>query len=113
LTPTKALYVLDAEAPDPDLLTDAGQLTAAARGAVDAGGGHVLDQSLVVFPNAAVTLVLVLAESHLSIHTWPEEGLIAIDLFTCGSIDGGRVIEELRLRLALRGAAVRRVGRGR
>jgi S-adenosylmethionine decarboxylase len=113
LTPTKALYVLDAEAPDPDLLTDAGQLTAAARRAVDAGGGHVLDESLVVFPNAAVTLVLVLAESHLSIHTWPEEGLISIDLFTCGTIDGCRVIEELRLQLALRGAAVRRVGRGR
>jgi S-adenosylmethionine decarboxylase len=109
----KALYVVDAEALDPHVLTDAGQLTAAARRAVEAGGGHVLDQSLVVFPNAAITLVLVLAESHLSIHTWPEERLIAIDLFTCGTIDGDRVIEELRLLLALGGAAVRRVGRGR
>ncbi len=110
---TKELYLVDAEAADGSLLTDAGRLAAVACSAVGAGGGHVLGQSLVVFPNAAVTLVLILAESHLSIHTWPEEGLVAIDLFSCGAIDGDRVVQELRLQLALRRAAVRRVVRGR
>ena len=51
----------------------------------------MLDISHVIFPNGAITLVLILAESHLSIHTWPEESLIAIDLFSCGAIDGQRV----------------------
>ena len=108
----KALYVLDAHASDPRLLIDAGRLARAARQAVDAGGGHVMDESLVVFPNEAVTLVLVLAESHLSIHTWPEDGQVAIDLFSCGAIDGDRVIEELRGALDLGPAAVRLVCRG-
>jgi S-adenosylmethionine decarboxylase len=72
----------------------------------------VLDESVVVFPNGAVTLVLVLAESHLSIHTWPEELLLAADLFTCGAIDGGRVIASLTAELGLTGVVVRRVSRG-
>ena len=55
----------------------------------------MLDTSHVMFPNGAVTLVLILAESHLSIHTWPEDNLIAIDLFSCGAIDGTAVIDEL------------------
>jgi S-adenosylmethionine decarboxylase len=65
-----------------------------------------------VFPNGAVTLVLILAESHLSIHTWPEEGLIALDLFSCGAIDGQRVIDELAASLCLADTSVHRVQRG-
>lgn len=36
------------------------------------------------FSPVGVTGVLVLAESHLSVHTWPEEGYCALDAFTCG-----------------------------
>jgi S-adenosylmethionine decarboxylase len=109
---SKELYVVDGRSTDRQTLTDARRLVGVAREAVHAGGGHVLDESLVVFANGAVTLVLVLAESHLSIHTWPEEALVAVDLFSCGSIDGGRVVESLRAGLALRPFAVRRIGRG-
>jgi S-adenosylmethionine decarboxylase len=109
---SKELHLVDAEAEDPRVLTDAELLTAAARRAVAAGGGHVLDEALVRFPNGAVTLVLVLAESHLSLHTWPEERLVAVDLFSCGAIDAARVVDELLRSLRLRRAAVRRVGRG-
>jgi S-adenosylmethionine decarboxylase len=65
-----------------------------------------------VFPNGAVTLVLVLAESHLSVHTWPEEGLVAVDLFSCGSIDGLTVIDELVRRLGLERVRMQRLDRG-
>jgi S-adenosylmethionine decarboxylase len=108
----KQLYAVDAGITDRRLLTDPDAPLAAARAAVDAGGGHVLDEALVVFPNGAVTLVLVLAESHLSLHTWPEERLVAVDLFACGAIDGPRVVETLTARLGLRRVVVRRVRRG-
>ena len=108
----RELHVVDAVAADPCVLTDAARLTSAARAAVAAGGGHVLDEALVRFPNGAVTLVLVLAESHLSIHTWPEERRIAIDLFRCGAIDGPSVLEVLRTGLALRDVSLRSIGRG-
>jgi S-adenosylmethionine decarboxylase len=67
----------------------------------------------VVFPNGAITLVLILAESHLSIHTWPEEDLVAVDLFSCGAIDADRVISELASLLRLDRVTVRAVPRGR
>ena len=108
----KQLYAIDAGVADWRVLTDPDALLSVARSAVDAGGGRVLDEAIVVFPNGAVTLVLVLAESHLSLHTWPEERLVAVDLFTCGAIDGTRVIESLRIGLGLRELTVRHVRRG-
>ena len=72
----------------------------------------MLGTNHVTFPNGAITLILILAESHLSIHTWPEEDLVAIDLFSCGAIDAGRVIGELVRQLRLDRVAVREMPRG-
>jgi S-adenosylmethionine decarboxylase len=108
----KMLYAIDARVGPDSPVTDAAVLRGLATAAVHAGGGHVLDTSHVTFPNGAVTLVLILAESHLSIHTWPEENLIAIDLFSCGAIDGQAVLDELVGVLLLTEVTVREVRRG-
>jgi S-adenosylmethionine decarboxylase len=47
----------------------------------------VLGEIFHEFPGGGVTGVVALAESHISIHTWPEIGYAAIDVFTCGSCD--------------------------
>jgi S-adenosylmethionine decarboxylase len=108
----KVLHAIDAAATPASPVSDLARLTDAATGAVAAGAGHVLGTSHVMFPNGAITLILILAESHLSIHTWPEEDLVAIDLFSCGAIDAGRVIGELVRRLALDRVSVRELPRG-
>ena len=108
----KQLYAIDGAVADSSLLTDPDALLALTRSAVAGGGGHVLDEAVVVFPNRAVTLVLVLAESHLSLHTWPEECLLAVDLFRCGAIDSTRVIESLRTGLGLRRMTLQHFRRG-
>ena len=108
----KRLYAIDAVTTPASPVTDVDILSEIAVGAVRAGRGHVLDISHVVFPNGAITLVLILAESHLSIHTWPEERLIAIDLFSCGAIDGQRVLAELTAALHLESARVTEIERG-
>jgi S-adenosylmethionine decarboxylase len=111
LTP-KVLYAVDAKLAPSSPITDITYLIAAATTAVRAGDGHVLATSHVTFPNGAVTLVLILAESHLSIHTWPEEDLIAIDLFSCGAIDGQVVVNDLVSTLRLQRVTIRLVERG-
>jgi S-adenosylmethionine decarboxylase len=110
LTP-KLLYAVDAKLTPSSPVTDVAGLTSLASAAVAAGRGHVLDSSHVIFPNGAITLVLILAESHLSIHTWPEEELIAVDLFSCGAIDGEAVISALARSLRLEAVSVRKVPR--
>ena len=108
----KRLYAIDAVCTPASPVTDVDVLTGLAVAAVRSGGGHVLDTSHVLFPNGAITLVLILAESHLSIHTWPEERLIAIDLFSCGAIDGQRVLDELTGALRLESVTVTQLERG-
>jgi S-adenosylmethionine decarboxylase len=107
----KRLYAVDAICTPQSPTKDVDQLADLATEAVHAGGGHILGRSHVVFPNGAITLVLILAESHLSIHTWPEENLIAIDLFSCGSIDGQRVLSELTASLRLDAVTVAELDR--
>jgi S-adenosylmethionine decarboxylase len=108
----KLLWTVDGSPAAGSPVSGIAELTAAATAAVRAGDGHVLDTSHVIFPNGAVTLVLILAESHLAIHTWPEENLVAVDLFTCGAIDAGRVVTELITGLRLANTRVQQVQRG-
>src|SRR5256885_2118099 len=91
---------------DPTML----ELSGSAR--LIAGGGNGPKESHVAFPSKAITRVLILAESHLSIHTWPEENLVAIDLFSCGTINGRGVIEHLTRSLHLDGGNIREIPRG-
>ena len=109
---TKVLHALDASPTPASPVADLARLTGAATAAVRAGRGHVLHTSHVVFPNGAITLVLILAESHLSIHTWPEDDLVAIDLFSCGAIDAATVLDELVRLLQLEHVSVRQLARG-
>ncbi|MEM7022122.1 MAG: adenosylmethionine decarboxylase [Pseudomonadota bacterium] len=47
-------------------------------------------------PNGGISGVVVLAESHISIHTWPERGYAAIDVFMCGGAEPHKVVPILR-----------------
>jgi len=108
----KVLFAIDAISAPGSPVHDLDSLTSAAVGAIDAGSGHVLDSTHVVFPNGAITLVLILAESHLSVHTWPEENMVAIDLFSCGAIDGRIVVDHLVRDLRLESVTIRQISRG-
>lgn len=60
---------------------------AALRAAATAAGATALQIVLHPFPGGGVTGVLLLAESHISVHTWPERGFVALDVFLCGGAD--------------------------
>ena len=58
------------------------------REAAMAAGATILHSHFHHFsPNGGVSGVLVLAESHISIHTWPERDFAAVDIFMCGACD--------------------------
>ena len=69
-------------------LTDPAGIDAALRQAALAAGATILHSHFHHFePNGGVSGVVVLAESHISIHTWPERHFAAIDIFMCGNCD--------------------------
>jgi S-adenosylmethionine decarboxylase len=90
------LYAMDAWLRDPAVLTDGARLNAVLHGAADAGGATVVGEKFCVFPNGAVTGVLLLAQSHLSIHTWPEFALANVDLLSYGDVRGEVVLASIR-----------------
>lgn len=65
--------------------------------ASEAIGATVLDVQLHYFePQGGVSGVALLAESHMSIHTWPENKYAAVDVFVCGNLDPEKAIDILR-----------------
>jgi len=49
----------------------------------------------VIFDNGGYTAYALLAESHISIHTYPEYGSIFLDVFTCGNADTWHIVDAL------------------
>jgi S-adenosylmethionine decarboxylase len=67
------------------------------RDCVAASGATLLHIHLHRFTeNNGVSGVAVLAESHISIHSWPERGYAAMDVFMCGKTEPHRAVEVLR-----------------
>jgi S-adenosylmethionine decarboxylase len=96
---TMRLHALDAWVRSPSALTDLAKVRGVLYAGAEAGGATVLGETFCVFPNGAVTGVLVLAQSHLSIHTWPEYALANVDLLSYGALRGEDVLDAICERL--------------
>ncbi|GJQ57895.1 MAG: adenosylmethionine decarboxylase [Candidatus Scalindua sp. AMX11] len=68
-----------------DVLNDAKKITELVSNAADVAGATVIKQFYHEFTPSGITGVAILAESHIAIHTWPVEGYVAADVFTCGT----------------------------
>ena len=88
--------LLDLYGCDETILKDEGRLKTALAAAVQAAEATILTEHFHTFGGAGgVTGVLLLAESHISIHTWPEHRFAAIDAFICGGMKLEKVKEIL------------------
>ena len=88
---------------NPTLLNDLNYIRQAMLTAANDVGATVVGESFHRFSPQGVTGILAIAESHISIHTWPEYGYAAADIFTCGSTfppmeAAGRLAEKLECR---------------
>jgi len=70
---------------DKDLLDNINHIEESMLGAAVEAGATIVGQSFHKFEPRGVTGIVAIAESHLCIHTWPEFGYAAVDIFTCGS----------------------------
>ena len=95
------------------LLDDAKGLESEFVRAAERGGAHVVESRFCRFQPQGVSGVVILAESHVTVHTWPELGFAAVDVFTCGEATiARRVSEEVVAALGPRQHQTRTLQRG-
>jgi len=93
-------------------LDDIEHIESTLRRCVEAARATLLHIHLHHFQPSGVSGVAVLAESHISIHTWPEAGYAALDVFMCGSAEPDKCIPVLREAFAAKRVGVNELLRG-
>lgn len=89
--------LIDLHQANPVRLRDEGFIEETFRRCIDASGATLLHIHTHVFEeNGGISGVAVLAESHISIHTWPEKGFAALDVFMCGQADPDACVSILK-----------------
>lgn len=105
-------YICDLSGCDRDLLMDSDRAYALFASAVRESGLTVLDEGFYKFSPYGFTGFLLLSESHASLHSWPEHGYCAVDLFTCNmQLDLTPLVENLKTLFGAESYTLRRLDR--
>ena len=98
---------------DNELLNDTKAISSILEEAVRASGAHKIFSYCRQFCPQGVTGVIVVEESHFSVHTWPESGYAAIDAYTCGTkCDPMKSVDVFQKGLKAQNIEVREIQRG-
>ena len=77
-------YIVEGSGCNPDVISRVEQVEQALVSAAEVADVQIWAISFHRFRPMGVSGVVVISESHLSVHTWPEVGYVALDIFTCG-----------------------------
>ncbi len=78
-------YIVEASGCDSKVISSVERVQQILVRAAEVAGAHVWSISVNKFPPQGVSGVILISESHISTHTWPEYGYVALDFYTCGS----------------------------
>ena len=98
---------------NPKVLDELPLIRSSLVGAVEEIGATILGETFHKFSPQGVTGIVAIAESHLCIHTWPEYGYAAVDIFTCGeNFDPEKAVAYLIQRLECNSPGITELKRG-
>jgi len=89
-------YLIDLRDCDPEIIKSVGPTREIVLRAAKECGATILDDYFHQFEPIGVSGVVLIAESHISVHTWPENGFAAADIFTCGEMKPQVAIDIMR-----------------
>jgi S-adenosylmethionine decarboxylase len=96
-----------------ELLNDLKSIERLCIKAVELSGASVIKPFFYQFSPFGITGVVIIAESHLSLHTWPEFGYCAFDFFVCGDdIDSEKALDFLKFELKAQNSTCLEIKRG-
>jgi len=96
-----------------DVLRGRADIERTLKEAAQAARATIVDTTFHEFSGGGVTGVVAVKESHLTIHTWPEQGYAAVDIFLCGDCDPRLALEYLQKAFHPKQTNVQRARRGR
>ncbi len=106
-------HIVEASGCDPEVLKDPDRIREIFLDAARVGNMDVKSSYFFRFSPTGVSGVVIVAESHISVHTWPEEGYAALDVYTCGAgADPEKAVDHILERFKARYAHVSEVRRG-
>jgi S-adenosylmethionine decarboxylase len=105
-------YILDVWNPKENILNDFAYLQYILETSLNISKANIVSFQHKIFQPSGLTILYLLEESHASIHTYPEEGYAAIDIFTCGSIDPKNAISYLLDMLSPKNYELKEIKRG-
>lgn len=106
-------YVVEASGCDPEVLKDPNRIREIFLEAAKVGNMEVKASYFFRFSPTGVSGVVIVAESHISVHTWPEEGYAALDVYTCGEkADPEKAVDYILEKFKAQYAHVSEVKRG-
>jgi S-adenosylmethionine decarboxylase proenzyme len=98
---------------DKEILDDTEAIKSILLNAAVAAKATIVDHCFHKFSPVGVSGVVIIAESHITIHTWPEHGYCAIDIFTCGDLlNNNHALKVLKEGLNSQQEKVFRIERG-
>ena len=98
---------------DPQVLNDLNFLKRCLIDTAEQIGATVLGESFSQFSPQGVSGVVIISESHLCIHTWPEYGYAAVDVFTCGqTVDPVQAVKLIVEKLGSKDSSFTEIKRG-
>jgi len=106
-------YIVDGWLASKELLNDAEAIRAALLEAVEVAEATLIELCVHRFSPIGVTATATLAESHIALHTWPEECYFAADLFFCGNGNPRGALMHLVRAMGAQRFVIREVERGR
>ncbi len=89
-------YLIDLRDCDPEIIKSVDPTREIVLRAAKECGATILNDHFHQFQPIGVSGVVLIAESHISIHTWPESGFAAADIFTCGEMKPQVAIDIMR-----------------
>jgi S-adenosylmethionine decarboxylase len=96
LETTSHHFLIELRSVSKSLLDDLNKIETIFLDSLNGSGATYINHFFHKFSPQGVSGVVVIAESHLSIHTWPEDEYAALDVFTCGNKEiGDRVVQNL------------------
>ncbi len=111
-SPLGTHLIVDAWAIAPERLDDEELMRTALQDAVRAVHATLIELCVHRFSPHGLTATATLAESHIAVHTWPEHGFLAMDIFFCGTHNPQAAVESLCDSLQITELEIKRIERG-